>query len=1026
MASSNPYIGPRSFRQDETIYGRDREVRQLLDRLISERIVLLHSPSGAGKTSLIQAGLLPRMKDEGFFIYPIIRLNREQTAEDIKKSGVLPDMHSFNRYVFSTLLSLEESYKDKQRMKTARLARMSLQNYLAFRSIEEEREGPELVIFDQFEELLTLDPVDRDAKKTFFTHIATLLKNTNRWALFAMRTDYVGALEPYARSIPTGFSNTFHLDFLGPKAALEAIQKPAKKLGVNFTDSSAQKLVDDLRRIQIQLLDGTSESQLGLYVEPVQLQVVCYRVWEGKAEADTTIDDSDLANVGDVNHSLAEFYASSVARVAEEHVIPERSIREWFGSKLITPEGGRSQARLGSETVEGMPIEAVRRLEDMHLVRVDKRSNQTWFELSHDRLVAPIIEDNRTWLETHLNLFQRQAAIWSQEGFSDGLLLRDKELEEAKHEASDLVLTPIEKNFLEASIHHEELERRDARQRRFIQIGFVLSIIFLLLSIASFSVVLRQKDDQLELFDRAAVAGTAQVQSLQTAQVALTYQAQALQTVEVARQSVQTSDANKNLALLTATAALEKEKIARQTEQAASTQAIKNYENYLAAQSEATQLAGSSFANSLAAESYKLQQRNKTQLAALLAIEAFRRDDTPDTRRQILSFIANQLVINRGDQPYNSFATTSMVEFSSTNDFLVHSSYTTYSTADRSIRVGGVLKLRASQNGDINDEYNVGNNALLDTSLYNAKSSIAAMVLCYNNSRTCVEETILLFNAKMPKPFAEIQPKSLALGKKVDLLNTDVLLAISPDGSLLAGAIASSINGTTYKIWDAKTCLDSKNVACPEIKSFTRSYKATQMRFVSNKMLAIIKGTNLNLLDLETGAEESLSSGDAANLLSVAISPDGKKIATGTANAEVILWDVDRKLATAPHLVNTVSNTSDVLSLAFSPDGRILAAGYAVEPSLILWDMDKYQPLLPNIFKPRQKGPMLDVSFSEDGKRFASAGDAILIWEMDPNRWQEITCEAYARRNLTKNEWAQYFGQETYRLTCPGLASNIH
>ena len=47
----NPYVGPRAFQYGETLYGRDREVVELLDLVIAERIVLLYSPSGAGKTS---------------------------------------------------------------------------------------------------------------------------------------------------------------------------------------------------------------------------------------------------------------------------------------------------------------------------------------------------------------------------------------------------------------------------------------------------------------------------------------------------------------------------------------------------------------------------------------------------------------------------------------------------------------------------------------------------------------------------------------------------------------------------------------------------------------------------------------------------------------------------------------------------------------------------------------------------------------------------------------------------------------
>ena len=62
--TQNPYVGPRPFQTGETLYGRDREILELLDLLIAERIVLLYSPSGAGKTSLIQAGLLPKLEEE--------------------------------------------------------------------------------------------------------------------------------------------------------------------------------------------------------------------------------------------------------------------------------------------------------------------------------------------------------------------------------------------------------------------------------------------------------------------------------------------------------------------------------------------------------------------------------------------------------------------------------------------------------------------------------------------------------------------------------------------------------------------------------------------------------------------------------------------------------------------------------------------------------------------------------------------------------------------------------------------------
>ena len=53
---NNPYVGPVPFLEGQTLYGRVKETDALYNLLISKRIVLLFSPSGAGKTSLIQAG----------------------------------------------------------------------------------------------------------------------------------------------------------------------------------------------------------------------------------------------------------------------------------------------------------------------------------------------------------------------------------------------------------------------------------------------------------------------------------------------------------------------------------------------------------------------------------------------------------------------------------------------------------------------------------------------------------------------------------------------------------------------------------------------------------------------------------------------------------------------------------------------------------------------------------------------------------------------------------------------------------
>src|SRR5690242_4639148 len=161
IAAENPYVGPRSFKTGETLYGRDRELRDLLDLLIAERIVLLYSPSGAGKSSLLQAELLPRLVEEGFHVLPPIRVSMEPPSlgEGISVA---------NRYIFSALLSLEEGLAPSQQIPLAELATMDLDTYLRRRPRPAEAPESDVLLFDQFEELLTVDPSNQAAKIAFF------------------------------------------------------------------------------------------------------------------------------------------------------------------------------------------------------------------------------------------------------------------------------------------------------------------------------------------------------------------------------------------------------------------------------------------------------------------------------------------------------------------------------------------------------------------------------------------------------------------------------------------------------------------------------------------------------------------------------------------------------------------------------------------------------------------------------------------------------------------------------------------
>ncbi|RRR66912.1 MAG: hypothetical protein EI684_19850 [Candidatus Viridilinea halotolerans] len=532
---SNPYVGPRAFeeRDGARFFGRERELEEVFHLLLARRLVLLHSPSGAGKSSLIQARLIPRLRDEGFMVHPPIRLRGEAPA-------------GANRFTLATLLSLGEPAQTDEttlhdllgltrpaiRLSPTELASLSLSAYLARRPPPE---GEEVFIFDQFEEVLSLDPADQATKQAFFAQLGAMLEDPRRWALFAIREDYLGALRPYLLPIPTRLAATYRLDLLDPSQAMQAIQGPARDGGGAFSDAAAARLVDDLRETTIQRPDGSSERILGNAIEPVQLQVVCYRLWARKMDAcgnlvpaqelpntSLQIDVADLEAAGSVDEALAGYYAERVAVAGRVIGANERSVRTWVEQELITADHLRGQVLRQAERTAGLPNGAIQVLVDAHLLRAEERRGAVWYELAHDRLLGPIRSDNAAWREANLSTLQRQAALWEDQRRPEGLLLRGAALRQAETEATDL--NEVEQAFLAAcqtARVAEEREQRQTRRMRGLAVaaltGLVLALILAGVAWVQIGVATRE----------ASLARTAEAQAEREAGLARTAEAQA-------------------------------------------------------------------------------------------------------------------------------------------------------------------------------------------------------------------------------------------------------------------------------------------------------------------------------------------------------------------------------------------------------------------------------------------------------------------------------------------------------------------
>jgi WD40 repeat protein len=985
----NPYVGPRPYLAGEELFGRDREKRDLFDQLLAERIVLLHSPSGAGKSSLVNASLIPMLRKEGLQDLPVVRVGEEP---DLKYSS----QDGFNRFVYSTLLSLEGELtrgeteeskvpgeaeaaeaEVKKKSRLDELAGLSLESYLDQRR---QKLGTDLnvLIFDQFEEIITAAPTDIHGKQVFFDQLGEALSDRSLWALFVIRDDFLGALEPFAQSIPTQLGNTFRLDLLNSDAARQAIQKPVTRQGITFLDSAADRLVDDLRVVQTQTPSGEIVNQLGYYVEPVQLQVVCRRLYDrldlAKRLEKTQIDDQDIKNVGDVGAALAGYYAEQVAATAGS-VVVERLVRDWFDEKLITTSGLRSQVMMEVSASGGLDNALIRQLEKAHLVRAEKRRGVTWFELAHDRLVGPVQRDNERWRRESLNRWQLRAIEWQKHGEPDSLLLRGNYLDEFREWADEhqAELNEIDNKYLQSSLqwreaHLSPLQNKaaewdthgrpqqlllggvDLRQASDWALANTVEITSRELKFleasreAAQEAIERERRLKLEAAEQLAEAERRRSEEQALAAARLRRRAYFLGAVLViavilaslAFAGFQIAQEQRSLANTASTQAINEKDSAKtaqvvsenaqKTSQAAQVTAIYNANQARQKEAEARDQAIKARAlgfNILASNLLK----QKLDLALLLSIEGIRLENLPETRQALFRAWTQSSGIYRFLSGHSSAVTS--VAWSPDGRLASGSDDGTIIVWD--LATGSPALTLEGHAGTINGL------------AWSADGRLAS---------GSYDGTIMIWDLATGTPAQTLEGHS----------GTVYSVAWSPDGRLASGS-----SDDTVTVWDLASGTPARTLK-------GHSDAVSSVAWSTDGRLASASWDGRVIVwDLKSGTPEQILEGHSGTISSVAWSADGR-LASGSYDDTVIVWD----LATGTPAQTLEGHTEAVSSVAWSSDGRLASASY--DGTVITWDLEGGAP---GRILEGHSDSVYSLAWSVDG-RLASGSydDTVIAWDL--------------------------------------------
>ncbi len=413
-----PGVKPFEKKDQKIFFGRTKDIDDLYELILLEKLVVFYGKSGYGKSSLLNAGIIPRFLEdqaEAESYFPIsIRFGAHQEVGSI-----------------SPLSNLQRSLADKCELNPeGQFLNTGDSLWFQFKRRQFEQEKHFLLIFDQFEEFFTY-PAEQQAK--FQQELAEVLykgipqsirdnldnyqkeerqflsKKIDVKVVFAIRSDRMSELDKLRAKLPAILNKRYELSGLTARQAEEAIlmpalledlpQAPFSSAPFSYDQAAINLIIQELSKGDIQN-EGTVEAfQLQILCQYVENEVIAGNIITKKKEELPIVLPKDLPDISNVYET---YYRGQLAKLTAEE---QEAAHELIEYGLLYDDAQKGEARRlsvdGDALVQqysrfGASYDLLEKLENTFLLRREINTLGGYnYELCHDTLIIPVLKSKR-------------------------------------------------------------------------------------------------------------------------------------------------------------------------------------------------------------------------------------------------------------------------------------------------------------------------------------------------------------------------------------------------------------------------------------------------------------------------------------------------------------------------------------------------------------------------------------------------------------------------------------------------------